>query len=81
VITLPEAARRAGRNPETIRRWIRTGRLSARRVGARRVIEEADLRAMLENDTLPLPAWMRRTLTGEPMPNVVAALRRQRARH
>lgn len=81
MITLPEAARRAGRNQETIRRWIRTGRLPARRVGAQQVINETDLRAMVENDTLPLPAWMRHTLTGEPMPNVVAALRRQRAGH
>jgi predicted nucleic acid-binding protein len=28
-LTVPEAARRTGRNPETIRRWIREGKLTA----------------------------------------------------
>lgn len=81
MITLPEAARRAGRNPETIRRWIRAGRLRSRKVGTQHVIEEADLKSLLASETVPLPAWMKRTLTGEPMPDVVAVLRRQRASH
>ena len=85
-MTLPEAARRAGRNAETIRRWIRAGRLASRKVGAQHVIDEADLKALLESDTLDdkagaLPAWMKRTATGEPMPDVVAVLRRQRTSH
>jgi len=42
-LTVPEAARRAGRNPETIRRWIREGRLRAHKVGTQHVIDEADL--------------------------------------
>jgi len=81
MITLPEAARRAGRDPETIRRWIRAGRLRSRKVGTQHVIDEADLEALSEGDTVALPAWMRRTVTGEPMPDVVAVLRRQRASH
>ena len=46
-ITVPEAARRAGRNPETIRRWIWSGRLPAEKVGNQHVIEEEALDALL----------------------------------
>ena len=42
-LTVPEAARRVGRNPETIRRWIRAGKLPSRRVGTQHVIDEEDL--------------------------------------
>lgn len=42
-LTVPEAARRIGRNPETIRRWIRAGKLPSRKVGTQHVIEEHDL--------------------------------------
>ncbi len=81
MVTVPEAASRTGRNPETIRRWIRAGRLRSQRVGTQHLIDEAELKAALTTDTLPLPAWMRRTVTKEPMPDVVAALRRERASH
>jgi uncharacterized protein len=43
MLTVPEAARRAGRHPETIRRWIREGRLRAHKVGTQHVIEPDDL--------------------------------------
>jgi excisionase family DNA binding protein len=43
MLTVPEAARRAGRHPETIRRWIREGRLRAHKVGTQHVIEADDL--------------------------------------
>ena len=43
MLTVPEAARRAGRHPETIRRWIREGKLRAHKVGTQHVIEPADL--------------------------------------
>jgi excisionase family DNA binding protein len=33
MLTVPEIAARVGRDPETIRRWIRTGKLRARKVG------------------------------------------------
>ena len=46
------------------------------------VIEEADLReASAGGDVLPVPEGWRATLTGEPMPDVIAALRRSRIGH
>ena len=83
MLTVPEAARRAGRNPETIRRWIREGKLRARKVGTQHVLEEADLAEVLGafGDTVELPAEWKRTFWGGPMPDVVAAVRRSRAGH
>lgn len=81
MLTVPEAARRVHKNPETVRRWIREGRLRSRKVGTQHVIEEADLERFARQDEpemSPLPPSLRRTVTGEPMPNVVAALRRSR---
>ena len=83
MITVPEAARRAGKNPETVRRWIREGKLRASKVGTQHVIEEQDLAALLATDTdvLPLPPEWQRTFWGDPMPNWVSAVRRSRAGH
>ncbi len=82
MLTVPEAARRVGRDPETIRRWIRAGRLRARKVGTQHVIEETDLEAVLEEPRmLPLPERWKRTSSGRPMPDVVAAIHRSRQGH
>jgi excisionase family DNA binding protein len=81
VLTVPEAAARVGCDPETIRRWIRSGRLRARKVGAQHVSEEQDLETVLESQSLLLSPALKKTSTGEPMPDVVAALRRSRATH
>jgi excisionase family DNA binding protein len=83
MLTVPEAARRAGRNPETIRRWIRAGRLRARKIGTQHVIEEEDLEEALADDyeMLPLPDDMQKTWWGELMPNVVRWVRLSRERH
>ena len=83
MITVPEAARRAGKNPETVRRWIREGKLRASKVGTQHVIEEQDLAALLAADTdvLPLPPEWQRTFWGDPMPNWVSAVRCSRAGH
>jgi excisionase family DNA binding protein len=82
MLTVPEAARRVGRNPETIRRWIRSGRLPARKVGTQHVIEEADLDAALDDDEeLWVPERWRTLPSGRPAPNVVRVLRQQRNEH
>lgn len=78
MITVPQAARRAGRDPETIRRWIRTGKLAARKVGTQHVIEESDLEAMLEAGLLPVPDRWRRFDSGRPQPDWAGAVRRSR---
>jgi excisionase family DNA binding protein len=83
MLTVPEAARRAGRNPETIRRWIREGKLRARKVGTQHVLEEADLAAALASfeQTVDLPPEWRTTFWGGPMPDFVSIIRRQRSEH
>lgn len=43
VLTVLQLAKRTGRKPETIHRWIREGRLRARKVGTQHVIDEHDL--------------------------------------
>lgn len=74
--TVPEAARRVNRDPETIRRWIRAGRLPARKIGTQHIIEESDLLSRAGSNMARLPKGWERTVSGEPMPNVVAWLRR-----
>ena len=81
MLTVPEAARRTGRNPETIRRWIREGKLAARKVGTQHVIDEDTLSSFLEPDLLPAPPWWDETATGEPMPHWEAIIRAQRSEH
>jgi excisionase family DNA binding protein len=76
MVTVLEAAKRVGRDPETIRRWIRSGKLPAKKVGLQHMIDEADLAL---DTTAELPAAWRRTATGEPMPDVVEAVRLARS--
>jgi len=80
MITVPEAARRLGRNPETIRRWIREGKLASHKLGTQHFIAEEDLQALTDG-MLPLPPEWTTMMTGEPMPDIVAWLRRSRAGH
>lgn len=75
MLTVPEAARRLGKNPETIRRWIREGRLTARKIGTQHVIEESDLDSFAEDVELPVPPLWERLPDGRPAPNVVRAIR------
>jgi len=82
MLTVPQAARRVKRDPETIRRWIRSGRLRARKVGTQHVIEEEDLESVLGRDEqLPLPKEWRRLPDGRPMPNIVRIIRLSRRGH
>ena len=47
MLTVSEAAKLANRDPETIRRWIRAGKLTSWKVGTQHLIDEHDLaRAM-----------------------------------
>jgi excisionase family DNA binding protein len=73
MLTVPEAARRADRNPETIRRWIRAGRLAARKIGTQHVIEESDLDAVLRpsSNMAPLPEAWQTLPSGAPAPDWV----------
>ncbi|MDP8958922.1 MAG: helix-turn-helix domain-containing protein [Actinomycetota bacterium] len=79
MLTVPEAARRVGRNPETIRRWIREGKLASVRVGTQYLIEEDHLDELMSGAELVPSKVFGETATGEPMPNVVAALQRSRS--
>jgi excisionase family DNA binding protein len=66
MISVPEAARRARRNPETIRRWIREGKLTSWKAGTQYLIDEDDLSdairgkfagvAGLEGAAAPMPS-------------------------
>ncbi len=77
MITVPEAAKRTGKNPETVRRWIREGKLPSRKVGTQHLIDEAAL-TVLGEATVITRRRAERTTTGENMPIFVAALRRSR---
>lgn len=80
MLSVLQAAERVRRDPETIRRWIRSGRLKASKVGRAHLIDEADLdAASTERRMLPVPESWKVTVTGEPMPDVLAELDRQRA--
>lgn len=82
MLTVPEAARRAGRDPETVRRWIRTGKLRAQRVGTQHMIEERDLDSFLDDDeTIPIPEEWLTFDSGERQPNWVRIVRQQRREH
>jgi excisionase family DNA binding protein len=79
MLTVPEAARRTKRDPETVRRWIRSGRLRATKIGTQHMIDEADLAEVTEmKSALSMPLGWRRTATHQAMPDVVAAIRSSR---
>ncbi len=60
MLDVREAAGLARRNPETIRRWIWSGRLAARRQGRRLLVARRDLEALLDpGSTLSLAGWLR----------------------
>ncbi|MGH8898091.1 MAG: helix-turn-helix domain-containing protein [Egibacteraceae bacterium] len=78
MLTVPEAAKRCGRNLQTVRRWIRSGRLRAKKIGTQHVIEEADLDLIGEVEQLPLPPGWGMLHDGRPTPDIAKALRESR---
>src|SRR5437773_12421802 len=82
MLTVPEASRRVNRDPETIRRWIRAGKLRAQRVGTQHLVDEADLDAAAGagHPTL-LPEPWQHTWTGEPPVDWADVVRHSRGGH
>jgi len=81
MLTVLETAARVGRSPDTVRRWIREGRLPAQRRDGRQLVEDRDVRAM-EDEIHPMAALPEEWLVGDdgsPAPNWVAALHRSRS--
>ena len=78
MLTVPEAAARSGRGAETIRRWIRAGRLQAHRAEGRLLVHAEDLDALIARPAHDLPAGWGRTTWGTRQPEWVAELRRAR---
>jgi excisionase family DNA binding protein len=82
MLNVAEAGRRLGRDPETIRRWIRAGRLRSQKVGNKHLIDEADLMAVAEEPrSIGVPPELERFESGEPQPDWVKLLHRSRASH
>lgn len=82
MITVPEAARRVGRDPETVRRWIRAGKLRSQKVGTQHLIDERDLDVLMdEHDAAPDPPEWKETWSGEPPIDAVRAIRLSRRGH
>jgi excisionase family DNA binding protein len=82
MLTVPQAAARVGRNPETIRRWIRAGRLRSERVGTQHLVDESELDTLVDEpaDIVPPGGWG--TLpSGEPAPNWAQLVREAREGH
>lgn len=78
MFTVSEAALRVGRSPETIRRWIRSGRLGAEVAGTRYVIDEADLKLAESGNRRSLPTERRSFQAATPLPSWVRIIRRSR---
>ncbi|MGQ0668813.1 MAG: helix-turn-helix domain-containing protein [Actinomycetota bacterium] len=82
MLTVPEAARRVGRDPETVRRWIRSGKLRSRKVGTQHLVDEGDLEEFMDDgDMLPLPDEWKVMSDGRRQINWVRIIRRQREGH
>ena len=79
MLTVPQVASKVGRDAETVRRWIRSGKLRARKIGTQHLIDEADLeQALGEEGSSPLPVAWEKTWTGEQQPDWVLLLHRSR---
>lgn len=82
MLTVPEAAKRVGRDPETVRRWIRAGKLPSKKVGTQHLVDENDLAALVDgSDSLPLPEEWRYMSDGRSQPDWVRLVRESRESH
>lgn len=82
MLTVPQAARRAGRNAETVRRWIRTGRLRSEKVGTQHLVDEHELAALTdEPPPLEVPQEWRTFPDGSPQPDWARIVRESRDSH
>lgn len=82
MLTVPEAARRVGRNPETIRRWIRAGRLRSQKVGTQHLVDEAQLDLLAGEPVSMTPPGGWGTLPGgDPAPDWARLVREDRDNH
>lgn len=79
MITVPEAAKRVDRNPETIRRWIRSGRLRSEKVGTQHLVDERELDLLVGGDDPPDEVSSGPTWTGEPQVSWARIVRRSRS--
>lgn len=81
MLTVPQAAKRTGKNPETIRRWIRSGRLRSQKVGTQHLVAETDLDALADYEPLDLPWEWTHDDDGNQMPNWEQIIRDDRESH
>jgi excisionase family DNA binding protein len=82
MLTVPEAAKRVGRDPETVRRWIRSGKLASKKIGTQHFVDEFDVAALSdESDMLPLPEGWKVMDDGTPQLDWVKIVRRSRRTH
>ena len=77
MITVSEAAALAGVGEETVRRWVRKGRLDSRRDGPRLLVYREQVEELAAPAALELPRDWRDSWLGT-RPDWVAALRRSR---
>lgn len=81
--TVSEAARRIGLDPETIKRWIRPGKLRARKIGTQHLIKEEDPREAAGEHSSPIPKSWDTFPDGKRMPDweaLVLEVRREMVR-
>jgi excisionase family DNA binding protein len=79
MLTVDQAAQRIDRNPETVRRWIRAGRLRSERHGNRHLIHEDDLVALTEEPrSIGVPEEWRTFPSGRSQPDWVKVIHRSR---
>ncbi len=75
MLTVPQSARLYRKHPETIRRWIREGKLPATRIGTQHMIDEDDLADFAG----PPPVGASEAATVGATADVAALIRRPRA--